>query len=676
MTALINAAQLARGEPAVFIVEDAHWIDEVSESLLVDLFSVIHRALGRLAEAQTIALGALSDSETATMVAELLGTDQSVRRIGEVVAERAAGNPFFAEEIVRELAERGVLVGQRGSYTCTTDVGEVRVPATVQATIAARIDRLGPAAKRTLSAAAVIGPRFNSDLLSSLGITASVEELIAAELIDQVRFAPRAEYAFRHNLIHAVAYESQLKSDRVQIHRRLAAAIEAGEPQSADQNAALIAEHLEVAGDLHTAYGWHMRAGSWANRRDINAARLSWERAIRIADALGAEDPNRKALRIAPRTMLCGLAFVARVDVADARLGDLRELCAAAGDKVSLAIGMSGLVMHHAYQARTREASALASEAMALIESIDDPNLTVGLSFASIYAKALNTEWCDTLEWSQRVIDLADGDPRKGKVIFGSPLALAFASRGIARYWLGRPGWHDDLRHGLTMARNADHMSYATVVSWVYFGGIPLGVLTADDDAVREIEDALRIAERSSDNLALAYTQMTLGVALVERPTAAERGQAVLAEVAEAFLLRGHNLGELPLVNAYLAREIARRGDRDGAIPLMRAAVETLFAGGRLLAWGVPTAALLVHTLLERGADSDVAEAEAVIERLATAPSDDGQTMRDVVLLRLRALLARAHGDTATYESLRDRYRETVTSLGLQGQIAWVAAMA
>ncbi len=526
LTALINAAQLARGEPAVFIVEDAHWIDEVSESLLVDLFSVIpqtpslvlvtyrpeyHRALGRLAEAQTIALGALSDSETATMVAELLGTDQSVRRIGEVVAERAAGNPFSPR---RSFASSPNAACWWASAAATpappTSARSACPPRCRRPSPPASTDWARPPSERSVRRRSS-GPRFNSDLLSSLGITASVEELIAAELIDQVRFAPRAEYAFRHNLIHAVAYESQLKSDRVQMHRRLAAAIEAGEPQSADQNAALIAEHLEVAGDLHTAYGWHMRAGSWANRRDINAARLSWERAIRIADALGAEDPNRTALRIAPRTMLCGLAFVARVDVADARLGDLRELCAAAGDKVSLAIGMSGLVMHHAYQARTREASALASEAMALIESIDDPNLTVGLSFASIYAKALNTEWCDTLEWSQRVIDLADGDPRKGKVIFGSPLALAFASRGIARYWLGRPGWHDDLRQGLTMARNADHMSYATVVSWVYFGGIPLGVLTADDDAVREIEDALRIAERSSDNLAVGLHANDLG---------------------------------------------------------------------------------------------------------------------------------------------------------------------
>ena len=84
-----------------------------------------------------------------------------------MIAERAAGNPFFAQEITRELAERGVLVGERGGYTCRTDVAEVSVPATLQATIAARIDRLDPAAKHTLAAAAVIGSRFSSDLLTA-----------------------------------------------------------------------------------------------------------------------------------------------------------------------------------------------------------------------------------------------------------------------------------------------------------------------------------------------------------------------------------------------------------------------------------------------------------------------------------------------------------------------------
>ena len=87
-----------------------------------------------------------------------------------------------------------------------------------------------------------------------------------------------------------------------------------------------------------------------------------------------------------------------------------------------------------------REASQLASEAMALIESIGNPTLTVGLSFAAIYAKAESGEMSDALRWSQRVIDLADGDPSKGNFIIGSPLALAFATRGGARYCLGRPG--------------------------------------------------------------------------------------------------------------------------------------------------------------------------------------------------------------------------------------------
>ncbi len=106
-------------------------------------------------------------------------------------------------------------------------------------------------------------------------------------------------------------------------------------PAAADENAALIAEHLEAAGDLHAAYAWHMRAATWSTNRDITAARLSWERAQNIADALPADDPNRAAMRIAPRTMLCGTAYRVHEHVAGARFDELRELCAAAGDKAS-----------------------------------------------------------------------------------------------------------------------------------------------------------------------------------------------------------------------------------------------------------------------------------------------------------------------------------------------------
>ena len=571
-----------------------------------------------------------------------------------------------------------MLVGQRGSYICHTNVGGVRVPATLQATIAARIDRLDPKAKHTLAAAAVIGSRFSSDLLISLGIDPGVEELINAELIDQVQFTPRAEYAFRHPLIRTVAYESQLKSDRAQMHRRLAAAIEARGPQLADQNAALIAEHLEAAGDLHAAYGWHMRAATWATNRDIAAARQSWERARKIADALPADDPNRAAVRIAPRTMLCGTAWRAQMTMAGTRFEELQLLCAAAGDKASLAVAMAGLVVDHAFQDRVREASQLASEAWALLESIGDPTLTVGLSAAAIYAKIESAEYCDVLRWSQSVVDLVEGDRSKGNLPHGmSALAVALTTRAIARYCLGRPGWRDDLRHGLAMGRSTDPLIYAGAVGWVYFPGISNGVLRPDDSAMREIEDALRVAERSSDDHAWTITRMTLGLALAHRQTDAERdrGQKLLAEVSGVFLRLGYFLGDLPIVQVYSARERARRGDRDRAIPFIRAAVDHLFREGRLLAWGVPATGVLVETLLDRGDESDVAEAEAAIEWLAAAPADEGLVIRDIWLLRLRALLARAHGDETAYRDYRGRYRDMARTLGFEGHIAWAEAM-
>src|SRR6202012_5253410 len=354
-----------------------------------------------------------------------------------------------------------------------------------------------------------------------------------------------------HPLIRMVAYESQLKSDRAESHRRLGAAIEARSPASADENAALIPEHLEAAGNLHAAYGWQMRAATWATNRDIAAARLSWERARSIADALPPDDPGRAAMRISPRTMLCGTGWRVHADAAADRFDELRELCSAAGDKASLGIATAGLVVGYAHQDRVREASQLASEAWALAESVGDATLTVGLSFPVIYGKIESAEWCDVLRLSQAVIDLADGDPSKGR----SPLALALASRCMARYFLGQPGWPEDLRQGLAMARHADPASYAGVVGYTYLLGIPFGALRPDDSALREIEDALRIAERSSDDVVVGFPQATLALALVHRQKAAERdrGQQLAAGVSEVFLDQRHNLCDLPIVNVYSA---------------------------------------------------------------------------------------------------------------------------
>jgi hypothetical protein len=342
-----------------------------------------------------------------------------------------------------------------------------------------------------------------------------------------------------------------------------------------------------------------------------------------------------------------------------------------------LAIAMAGLVMDHAFQGRAHEASQLASEAMSLIESLGDPALTVGLSFAPIYAKMESAERSDMLRWSQRVIDLADGDPAKGNFIFGSPLALAITTRAICRYCLGRAGWRDDLRNGIAMARDADPLMYAGAVTYAYGGAIPAGVLRPDDSVLHEIEDALHTAERSADDFALAHAEVTLGAALVHRPTASERdrGKQLLADVREVFVRERHHLSDLPLVDVFLARETARRGDLDSAIAAMRATVEDLVRDGQLLSWGVVATGVLVETLLDRRTDSDVAEAEAAIERLAAAPSEEALVPRDIQLLRLRALLAQARGDDASYADLRDRYRDMARTLGFEGHIDLADAM-
>ncbi len=686
LTTLVNAVSLARTEPVLYILEDAHWIDAVSESMLAEFLKVLphtpamalityrphyHGALAQVPGAQTVALAQLGDADTSALVGELVGADPSVGAAAALITERTAGNPFFAHEMVRELAGRGVLEGERGGYRCRADVAELSVPATVQAVIAARIDRLEPGAKQTLSAAAVIGSQFAPDLLISLGIDPVLESLVEAELIDQVRFAPRAEYEFRHPLIRAVAYESQLKSDRAKLHRRLAAAIEAGDPGSVEQNAVVIAENLEAAGDVQAAYGWHMRAGAWSTHRDMAAARLSWERATEIADALAPDDPDRIVMRIAPRTRLCGTAYRVHAEDSLTRFEELRELSTLAGDKASLATGIAGQVMDHWIHARVREASALASELMALVEAIADPEMTVGLSWIPTLVKAETGEYPDVLRWSQAVIELADGDPTKGNFIMGSPLAFAHGTRAVSLAALGRSVAEvlPALPLAVAMARETDATTHAIVVAFTYALGITIGALLADDAALELVDEGLQIAERSADDFALGHARYALGLALMHResPADRERGLTVLTQLRDMCLHEHWTLSEVPMVEAFIAREQARRGDLDGAIAALRAAVDDLFQAGQF-AWSIPPTGMFVETLLSRGGEADLQEAQTAIERLSAARMDVMD--REIWVLRLRALLAGARGDEAAQRDFLQQHRAMVTKLGRLGHMA------
>jgi class 3 adenylate cyclase len=689
LTALIKAAWTTQRSPAMYVIENAQWIDEVSESMLADFIAVISRTnsmvlityrseyrgvLSRLPDGQTINLAPLSRSETSSLIAEQLGSDVSIADLSVIVAERAVGNPFFVKEIVRDLSERGVLQGHRGRYTFNAAVTEVSVPPTLYAVIAARIDRLGRDAKRTLNAAAVIGSRFSADLLAAVGVDPLFDALVDAELVDQVKFSSPEEYVFRQPMIRTVAYESQLKADRAEVHRRVATAIEQRDPALADENAALIAEHLEASGDIGTAYGWHMRAGAWSRNRDIAAARKSWARARHVAHALPADDPDRLAMLIAAGTLLCATAYRTAASMSDSGFREVRELTALAGDKRSLAVAMIGHMTDHMVHGLVREGSRLGTEALTLLDAIDDPTLTIALSAAPMIVKQETGEIAEILRRSQLTIDLAAGDPAKGDIVFGSPLALALVFRGVARCWLGIPGWREDFDDALAMGRRVDRLTFSKSVVYKHSVATLQGVLVPDETALREVEEAMGIASDSGDHHAVGLAMYCLGGVLLERGAAdRERGRVLLAEIREMCESGHFYKSELPVLDLFEAREMARDGDLDGAVERMREVVDGVFDRGQL-AHGVTGARILVETLLERGGDGDVREAEAAMERLAAAGMD-GLVVVDVILLRLQALLARARGEDAAFGDFVGRYRDMATAFGFEGHLAMANAL-
>ncbi|MGA7054741.1 MAG: adenylate/guanylate cyclase domain-containing protein [Mycobacterium sp.] len=694
---LVNAASLARSTPALYVIEDLHWIDEVSEAMIAEFACVIPQAramvlvtyrpeyrgaLASTPNAHKLALVPLDNEAASALTAELVGTHPSVAALVERIDDRAAGNPFFAQEIVRDLTERGVLIGERGTYICRTGIGEVSVPPTVQATIAARIDRLYNAAKHSLNAASVIGSRFSADLLADiLGDSIALEDLpatlgglVEAELLDQVMFTPRAEYTFHHPLIRTVAYESQLKSGRGVLHRRLAAVIERRDPDSAEENAALIAEHLEAAGDLQPAYAWHMRSAAWSNYRDVGAAKTSWQRARQIADRLPADDSNRLRMQIAPRALLCGNAYRIGGDVADTGFDELRELTAAAGDKLSLAIGMTGLLTALSINDRIAEAARLATECAALIESIGEPALIVGLLTGPMQAKFQAGEAIELLRLAQRVIDLADGDATMGNLVVGSPLATGLMMRGAAEMFLGSSGFMEHYDEAIALARDVDSATYAITIMFKYCS-LGLGVYLADDAALRETADALSIAQQSGDPWTLACALVARGLALVHSDgPEAEAGYDLLAKVREMALAHQFSLIGVPIVDIQRAIRKVRMADLDGAIELARAVIANVCASGDMY-WQAPATSTLVEALLRRSGPSDIAEAQAAIDRLATVPTDPGFVMHTLPLLRMRALLAREHGDEDSYRQFANRYRKMATDLGFRGHVAMAEAM-
>ncbi len=677
LTALINTASLARTEPVVYLIEDAHWIDAVSESMLVDFLTVIPRtpsmvlitarpeyqgALTRVHNAQTIALAPLTDSDTAALIGELLGSHPSVRELTAIVAERAAGNPFFAEEMVRELAQRGVLSGEQGKYVCRMDVAEVSVPATVQAAIEARIDGLTTAAKQTLNAASVVGARFGAELLAALGIDAVVDELLSAELIDQVRFTPSVEYAFRHPLIRAVAYESQLRVDREQTHRTLAAAIEARDGSAADENAALIATHLEAAGELAESCRWHLRAAEWLRPRDLPAARAQWENARRIADELPDDHDGVLAMRIAPRTMLISTTlYVGSGADTDERYREFRDLTMQTGDLTSLAIATAGLIFSFAVNDnRVPEAAALASELEDVVSHIDCAAETRSIILNAVaFVRFANCEFDAAVQVIDAINELSP-EVSPAELISANCLLGAIEACG-GHYEQGRRR----MREELDRAHAREYVRYISIL--IYF--VVMAALGVDqaDQTLDRLREALRRAESFGAISGIILAQLACGKVLLRGQDAGLNEAIEVLQQADANIRKHKSLTiALPVVGADLAIDAARRGRIDEAIDELHAMFALHMAGGSRVFVGCAGEAL-VGLLIERGSTDDLTEAHRIVDQWeAHRP---GIPALDLWWVKSRALLAKVKGDSEWHAELATQYLELCEKLDARGRL-------
>ena len=283
-------------QPVLLVLEDLQWIDSETQAafnLLVDgiptarmLLIVDYRPdyrhdwVNKTYYAQ-LRIDPLSTTSADELLQAVLGEGGTLQGLKEFLIERTEGNPFFLEESVHSLVDAHTLVGEHGSYRLADPLSDVRVPATVQAVLAARVDRLEPQDKRLLQAAAVVGKDVPLAVLQAIvdapgeWVRESIARLQIGGFLYELGSSPEPAYTFKHGLTRDVVYEGLLGSRRRELHAAVARAFEHLHSHQLDELAAILAHHFEQAGDRQTAISYLVRAGDRARASYANAEAIT-----------------------------------------------------------------------------------------------------------------------------------------------------------------------------------------------------------------------------------------------------------------------------------------------------------------------------------------------------------------------------------------------------------------
>jgi class 3 adenylate cyclase/predicted ATPase len=474
----IGRARSAR-EPAVHLYEDLHWFDGASEEFIAHLVDAspanrtllllnfrpeYHASWMERSHYQQVPLLPLGPEAIAELLRDLLGTDPSVTSIGTRIRERTGGNPFFIEETVQALAEGGSLEGTRGAYRLLQPAADLTLPTTVQAVLAARIDRLGERERHVLQTAAVIGRTFTEPILRRVvelpetELGRALDRLTAAEFIYEQALYPELEYIFKHALTQEVAYQSLLNERRLTLHEHVAQAIESVFAGRLDEHLSELAHHYSHSRNTDKAIDYSRLAGERAVRLSANVEAISHlTRGLELLKTL--PDTSLRAERELALQIALGVPLSAVRGLASPEAGSLyaraRELCQQVGETPELFRVLRGLWEFHELRAEYRTAFELAEELLALAERLQDRALLL----------IAHDVMGDTSLWV--------GD---------FPAARAHLEQGFRLYDVDEHRSHA-FRHG-----------YDTGVACLCFGANALWFLGYPDQALRRAGEALRLA--------------------------------------------------------------------------------------------------------------------------------------------------------------------------------------
>jgi class 3 adenylate cyclase len=536
-------------QPLLLVFEDLHWTDTETQGVLESLveslatspilLSVSYRPeyrhdWGSKTYYRQLRIDPLPPARADELLRSLLGADPSTESLGPLLIARTEGNPLFLEESVRTLAETGVLVGEPGVYRLARPAATIRIPATVEAILAARIDRLRPELKRLLQAAAVVGKDVPLTLLAAVaeilddGLIPALRELQAAEFLYEARLFPDVEYTFKHALTHEVAYGSLLQERRRALHAAILETLERLHAGRFGEQVEVLAHHAVRAGIAAKAIRYLREAGAKAVARSANP------------EAIGLLDQALALLAEAPQT--------------PETLSDALNLRIMLG---------SPLIAVHGARSPIVEACYLA--ALELVDRLDDPSRRFLVLWGLWYVRFTRGDYAGAVESGERLIEIARSGRDSGRLLeahhtlwptlvaMGEPKqAVVHARQGIALYNRARHATYVSLYGGHDPGTCCRY--YLALSHWAL--GYP-------ERALATVCEASRLAETLGHAMTSTITLWFLAFIQYERGE--HRAAVVTAERVQA-LIEAHAFSAWAADTAVVLE--AARGERADAVSL------------------------------------------------------------------------------------------------------------